>query len=149
MKLVREYINEKFTEDSDPIEDMNIGMMHEIKKWVDEHHYETFNYNLEDILIICVDYKKYEYVKYLLDKGVNIHTGGSYHNYENMDLPIRYAIFDNDLKMTKFLLKYDASIRNAFSEMTSFKDFNKKMSIYKKSKTKKQILDLVKSAFEE
>jgi len=31
MKLVREYINEKFSEDSDPIHDMGIGLMHE--KW--------------------------------------------------------------------------------------------------------------------
>jgi len=32
MKLVKEYINEKFTEDSDPIKDMGIGLIHEIKQ---------------------------------------------------------------------------------------------------------------------
>jgi hypothetical protein len=36
MKLVREHINEKFTEDSDPIQDLGIGMRHLIEKWVHE-----------------------------------------------------------------------------------------------------------------
>ena len=37
MKLVREYLNEKFTEDSDPIRDMGIGLLAELEKryrWV-------------------------------------------------------------------------------------------------------------------
>jgi hypothetical protein len=34
MKLVREYINEKFTEDSDPIHDMGIGLRHKIEEWI-------------------------------------------------------------------------------------------------------------------
>jgi len=40
MKLVREHINEKFTEDSDPIHDMGIGLYHnfeneyELEKWI-------------------------------------------------------------------------------------------------------------------
>jgi len=33
MKLVREHINEKFDEDSDPIDNMDIGINHFIKKW--------------------------------------------------------------------------------------------------------------------
>jgi hypothetical protein len=36
MKIVREHINEKFTEESDPIEDMGIGVIYQIKKWLDE-----------------------------------------------------------------------------------------------------------------
>jgi len=32
MKIVRERINEKFTEDSDPIEDMGIGLINYVKK---------------------------------------------------------------------------------------------------------------------
>lgn len=36
MKIVREHINEKFTEYSDPIEDMGIGKKTIIKKWLDE-----------------------------------------------------------------------------------------------------------------
>jgi hypothetical protein len=36
MKLVREHINEKFTEDSDPIKDMRIGLSKQITDWLSE-----------------------------------------------------------------------------------------------------------------
>ena|ERR1035437_9899010 len=36
MKLVREHINEKFTDEkSDPIKDLGIGMRHKIKEWLE------------------------------------------------------------------------------------------------------------------
>lgn len=34
MKLVKEHINEIFTEESDPIKDMNIGIKHKIEEWI-------------------------------------------------------------------------------------------------------------------
>jgi hypothetical protein len=34
MKYVREHINEKFTNESDPIEDMGIGLRHKIEEWI-------------------------------------------------------------------------------------------------------------------
>jgi hypothetical protein len=34
MKLVKEHINEKFVEDSDPIKDMSIGLKHLIEEWL-------------------------------------------------------------------------------------------------------------------
>ena len=37
MKLVREHIFEKFIDDSDPIEDMNIGLKPIIEKWIKEN----------------------------------------------------------------------------------------------------------------
>ena len=36
MKLVKEHINEKFKEDSDPIEDMGIGLYPKMKKFIKE-----------------------------------------------------------------------------------------------------------------
>ena len=33
VNLVREYINEKFTDESDPIKDMRIGIIHKIENW--------------------------------------------------------------------------------------------------------------------
>ena len=36
MKLVKEHINEKFTEEGDPINDMGIGTKFLIKKWIDK-----------------------------------------------------------------------------------------------------------------
>jgi hypothetical protein len=43
MKLVKEYLNEKFTEDSDPIKDMGIGL-----KDYSEAAYKLDNYMPED-----------------------------------------------------------------------------------------------------
>jgi hypothetical protein len=34
MKLIREHINEKFTEESDPVKDLNIGLSHQIREWL-------------------------------------------------------------------------------------------------------------------
>jgi len=39
MKLVREHIFEKFIDDSDPIEDMDIGLKPIIEKWIKENVY--------------------------------------------------------------------------------------------------------------
>ena len=52
MKLVREHINEKFTEDSDPIEDMGIGLKAKIEKWCDD--YNIKNYIINDDYTIDV-----------------------------------------------------------------------------------------------
>ena len=50
MKLVREHINEKFKEESDPISDMGIGQRALIKKWFDSvgipEDYYTIDKNL-------------------------------------------------------------------------------------------------------
>jgi hypothetical protein len=53
MKLVREYINEKFVEDSDPVKDMGIGLARMIKKWLDERL--VHDYKINDDLTIDVD----------------------------------------------------------------------------------------------
>lgn len=53
MKLVREHINEKFTEDSDPIHDMGIGITRKIKKWLAKMN--ITNYTINDDLSIDVD----------------------------------------------------------------------------------------------
>lgn len=40
MKLVKEHINEKFVEDSDPIEDMKIGLRALAQEWLDNENVE-------------------------------------------------------------------------------------------------------------
>ena len=52
MKLVRENINEKFTEDSDPIEDIGIGSKHLIHKWFDSVGVDRSRYTIDDDLNI-------------------------------------------------------------------------------------------------
>jgi hypothetical protein len=57
LKLLREHINEKFTEDSDPIHDMNIGIIKLINDWINtpnnQHHIK--NYNITKDLKIDAD----------------------------------------------------------------------------------------------
>jgi len=70
--LVKESINEKFVEDSDPIADMGIGMKHQIKKWIET---ETgYKYKEKDLLWICAEEGKIEFVKYLLDTEADVHA---------------------------------------------------------------------------
>jgi len=42
MKIVREHINEKFTEDSDPIQDMGIGTLAQIDKFIQENDTDEY-----------------------------------------------------------------------------------------------------------
>ena len=53
MKLVREHINEKFTDESDPIKDMGIGLIHKIEEWLDEMCIR--NYTINDDFTIDID----------------------------------------------------------------------------------------------
>jgi hypothetical protein len=46
IQLVREYIiNEKFTDESDPIEDLGIGLIHKIKEWLEKHNVTNYTIN--------------------------------------------------------------------------------------------------------
>jgi hypothetical protein len=54
MKLVREHINEKFTEDSDPIQDMGIGSKYLIYKWFDSAGVDRSKYIIDNNLNIIV-----------------------------------------------------------------------------------------------
>jgi hypothetical protein len=48
----KNYINEKFTDESDPIKDMGIGLRHQIEKWLKK--YEIVNYTINKDLTIYV-----------------------------------------------------------------------------------------------
>lgn len=52
MKLVKEHINEKFTEDSDPIYDMGIGRKFQIEQWLEEM--KIYNYVINSDFTIDV-----------------------------------------------------------------------------------------------
>lgn len=49
----KNWLDEKFTADSDPISDMGIGVRARIEKWLKEHN--IYNYTLNDDLTIDVD----------------------------------------------------------------------------------------------
>jgi ankyrin repeat protein len=82
MKLVREHINEKFTEDSDPIKDMGIGLLDKLKKDFIRHcswkkiSKSSVTYN--QLLSFCLDndYDIYA-IEYLLEAGANPNLGNS------------------------------------------------------------------------
>ena len=52
MKLVKEYINEKFTDESDPVKDMHIGKIRLIEMWLDKM--EVTGYSINDDFSIDV-----------------------------------------------------------------------------------------------
>jgi hypothetical protein len=148
MKLVREHINEKFIVDSDPIADMGIGTMSIIKKFCESKKDDVLfgkntSISVDVMLLVCVENKKYDYVKYLLDYGANVNSGSPAFK-TNEDLPVRYALFNNDFRMTTLLLNYGASIRNAFSYSNSPKEIFASIS----KKLSKSIQNLIIQAFE-
>ncbi len=93
------------------------------------------------MLLICVDNHKYEYIEYLLKIGANVHTSGGVH-VDDKELPLRFAIFDNDIILVELLLKYGADIKAVF--------FNKDEAIRRidtKRINNKKIIKLIRQAF--
>ena len=100
MKLLREHINEKFTEDSDPIADMNIGMIHDIKLWM-ESMGKLFR-NKDHALACSAIYGKLDFVEYLLAAGANVHA--------NNDLALQLASDNGHTGVVKVLLAAGANV---------------------------------------
>jgi len=100
MKLVREHINEKFTEDSDPIHDMGIGMDALIKNFIKETGY--LSNTKKNFLQVCAAFGKTEFVKYLLDSGADVHRDD--------DAPLRWASEMGRTEVVKLLLDAGADV---------------------------------------
>ena len=109
MKLIKEHINEKFTEDSDPIKDMGIGItLKSIEKWMNEEtQYKATEYSEDYYLAICVLYGKINFITYLIDSlGFDVNVSES--------LALRVAILDykgkNQDELIEFLVSKGAYI---------------------------------------
>jgi hypothetical protein len=100
MKILREHINEKFTEDSDPIHDMNIGMMHQIKLWMKSID-QPFK-DKDNALAYCAGYGKLDFVEYLLAAGTDVHA--------NNDDVLQCAIVYGHIEVVKVLLAAGANV---------------------------------------
>ena len=96
---VRESLYEKFVQDSDPIADMGIGMINKIKEWIKSIGREFIE---EDLLCICARHGKTEFVKYLLDAGVDVHEDG--------DRALRFASENGHTEIVKLLLDAGADV---------------------------------------
>jgi ankyrin repeat protein len=106
-RTVRESLLEKFVEDSDPVSDMGIGIRADISKWmksIGEKNIEDDDWALD----VCADQGKLEWVKFLIDKGANIHNGE--------DAALRWASRNGHLEIVKELLKAgaDVNINNSY-----------------------------------
>jgi hypothetical protein len=102
MKLVREHIIfEKFTEDSDPIKDMGIGIMYQIEKWIKEIQPGS-NYTKDDFLWLSVRSRKIEFIKFLLDAGFDVH--------KRDDEAIKSACEVGDTEIVKLLIDAGANV---------------------------------------
>ena len=109
MKLIKEHINEKFTEDSDPIKDMGIGItLKSIEKWMNEEtKYSAIAYSKDYYLAICTFYGKINFITYLIDSlGFDVNVSES--------LALRVAILDykgeNRDELIEFLVSKGAYI---------------------------------------
>ena len=102
-KIIKDFINEKFTQDSDPIADMNIGMMNQIKLWMESINDKFYNKNYA--LGISAENGKLDFVKYLLYTGANVHA--------NNDYALRWASDSGHVEVVKVLLAVDANVHAA------------------------------------
>ena len=115
-KVVRENLNEKFTEDSDPISDLEIGLSSQYKKWCEETN--VIPYSLES-LIRAIYKLEYDFVHYLLFiKKLDVHGQRELNNTRielwEIGTPLRVAISTNNIKMIDILLKAGANPNHAF-----------------------------------
>jgi len=99
-KKINEHINEKFEESFDPISDLGIGIIHQIKQWMKSIG-ENF-INKDNALIVCSKYGKTDFVKYLLDAGADVHAQDDY--------ALRWASYRGHIKVVKLLLDAGANV---------------------------------------
>jgi hypothetical protein len=105
----RKWVNEKFAEDGDPVQDMGIGIRKEIIKFLVKRgeFFEKYLYNNDisnsELLLYCCKYEKIEWVKYLLDNGVD----ASYSDNTSLE----WAVEKNNTELIKLLLDHGADKR--------------------------------------
>jgi hypothetical protein len=128
------YIFEVFTQDSDPIVDMGIGMIEQIKKWMNTRAYYHYE-NIDQALYVCARNEKEEFVKYLLDAGANI-------RYDHDEL-MRRLQWISSTKIKRLLL--DAA-KKVHPEILKMRDSANKLDlieVYKIPVTQAQIKDII------
>jgi len=104
---IEESLNEKFTEeDSDPIYSLNIGKIREIRDFYEKN--SVIPYENWLALQVCIDHNKYEYIKFFIDS--------EYISRQEKLAGLRYAIFENKLKIVNMFLKAGLQIKDALSK---------------------------------
>jgi hypothetical protein len=102
--LERVPVNEKFTEDSDPIHDMGIGLIVQVKKWL--------NTLIKERIPLTNDYEKIKLDNFIINNDLTISINSNFDlSYEDLDVLPEYIKFNyiggdfsccfNSLKMIK------------------------------------------------
>jgi ankyrin repeat protein len=100
LKIVREHINEKFVEDSDPVTDMGIGIRAQISNWMKENKWNSVN---DDVCLTqCAYYGKLDWVKFLILDGADV-------NFQE-SCALRWASDAGHLEIVKELLRAGANV---------------------------------------
>jgi ankyrin repeat protein len=103
MKLVREHINEKFTEDSDSVADMGIGMEAKVEKFRKEHVPKSENISIEVLTSACL-LNRLDIIEYLI-----INNPLLINKHDSMgETPLTWAIFKKHIDVVKYLLENGA-----------------------------------------
>jgi hypothetical protein len=103
LKIVREHINEKFVEDSDPVTDMGIGTRAQISRFMKERNQVDTD---EIALAECAEHGKLEWVKFLIAAGADVHFINDY--------ALRWASHNGYLEVVKELLKAGADVHSEY-----------------------------------
>lgn len=112
MKIVKEHINEKFEQESDPIKDMGIGMEKEIEKFkefVNTDRNVIINLN-DDNNLLCwaAYYNKFDIVTYMINQGADI-------NYRSVRA-LHFAACADNIELGVYLVKCGADLNLAVKE---------------------------------
>jgi len=125
-KVIKKGINEKFTDESDPIYDMGIGItMEKIKDYIKLVKNDSMLSNYEeDYLWLCAKHGNTNFVEYLLNtKKYNIHY--------REDYALRWACKYNHVKIVKLLLDAGADIHAQEDEGIEYARNHKDQILYK------------------
>ncbi len=142
MKFVKEHIYEKFSEKSDPVEDLSIGIKHEYEKWLEEFKQSnrgvSWNLNVPNSQLMAVsDQGKTEFVEYLIKKL------GADPNFDNV-ASLRIAAYQGNLETGVELVKHGANLEMAVKHS---KKWNHNDTILRLNKIEGMLNKLVNEKF--
>jgi len=114
------FIYEKFTKESDPIQDLGIGTMNKIRHWVtkflatanSEYREDQILQNEQHLLELLTDKgAPLSYIKFIVDKSKNKES-----LFKN-GYALRYAVWDGKLNIAKFFIRNGAKLKNSFDSI--------------------------------